>query len=1561
MRGEEGPGEHVLAKKGRAGAYSLKSRWSFMRVPRKLSIRTFPQLVGTALRKALCCARSSSRDWCVAVVPTDVTTLDVSDAFVADENRFQAERSSFYKQHSLTLANRRKSEVSSEGAVKKFRDALSNATHTPDKTASAFRLALREIRNTNEGLAVLRCLDEFFSLGYHRRSLLDAEGVIEMILLLEDVVTSEGRRHQLSDVHEVTAAEGNVQVLDNMVAFDAQLAEGFLRPTEEPKSTIFKLSRQMPNLQLARLSAHTSGSPPGQSGLESSTCSFKYRNMVTGKTGAQSTRSFSAGTRTPKAYFSPGHMPLDPASAHIKNPIDSVAYKEAPTQRTPNSAQSAVRSRSGKLVEDLSTGVTGDGVTCSTTILNQCSRFIEGGDTTRPSVTALCPFHISLEELSTWIDSTLRVELQRDCKFQNEVRRPSSLSLFACGFYNLSEDGMRSLQLGCEMLIAGLAEDAESESSARALAFAFSLCCCMSEHAKCSTPSTCEKLLDAAAHCICPDSPISAIADSMIEACGKIRLLEAQARLRKNSDSLRLYAAERSARLRVFSRAVSRHQSPRADVVTDAILTAVNEILIGVTTSIPFEMPMQVQFESIQTHATTTATFLGLVSTEVRRAIAEGDVAATKVAKALFQLSSVSPERDATTDTFTFWMRYVEWCLEFAQTSQHLDEMTLLVLKRQVLHTLHLWLSLTRTALSLDQPSLVQLHRKLLYVILGGSINVSVPIQFLASALDADLKGCTIDGVDIVEEALWPITLAVTTAVSSLVGLARTLVPLHFEALRDAFAADEPVDGHLPERWAKRAILHIRCLLALAAHADPADGINAFRNSEVVPWLLTCLNPPFRDRGSDNPLSTEGAIASTKGRMASSKVGDEILAFAAAKNDKKRWFPATILRINADGTFDLKFSTGSVELAADPSCVRSRSRQKQRAALLAHPTLHADDLPKSLNDETSIHASAFGQPSCSARSRISTDHGTEHSNASEDAWFFEIPPRNPSSALSETRLSSRRKLLRDLVGKIDVQSATSDTGSGLIMASSSLSCIVTASPVSYNHTDDVVAPIASEQKKSTNDMSPIVLDAELHELALTLLLCLSIGRSSRGGELEPAFCTTYPFTPIGSRHSHHKSAVCARELDFDNRTSKPTTPVVTPDGTVSERVSLTDRSMSPSSLLYSARSSDYETAKSRLLDFGSSRSALGFHVLDTLHRHFNFGSKLRRQYVASIVPRIIQRLEAWRVIDQPLERADGAIRLLRLLCPDAVPNLDELKTCFDQASTATVIGQGRFGTVIAVERGRAAKFIQRERSDKDRSVAHDMFCEISALERLSKFPGAVVKIFNYGVLRESYVVVLEKCDGGTVASWRQNRRRSRPTESDVADYLRVFAKIASCVACVAAANIVHLDLKCENVLLRADPLTFDNRDNAVCLTDFGEARILGDERSGGATLWRAHGTECIQPPEVLSGVQRQHCARRIDTSADVWALGCLLYELVCGKKLFEEIASVDWPQFFVLLVNSSNSLPPQELLEPLNGLKQNGRIVKDLLKLILQRDPALRPTAAKIVSLASVGAAPFQD
>jgi eukaryotic-like serine/threonine-protein kinase len=139
---------------------------------------------------------------------------------------------------------------------------------------------------------------------------------------------------------------------------------------------------------------------------------------------------------------------------------------------------------------------------------------------------------------------------------------------------------------------------------------------------------------------------------------------------------------------------------------------------------------------------------------------------------------------------------------------------------------------------------------------------------------------------------------------------------------------------------------------------------------------------------------------------------------------------------------------------------------------------------------------------------------------------------------------------------------------------------------------------------------------------------------------------------------------------------------------------------------------------------------------------------------------------------------------------------------------------------------------------------------------------AIARLIDGGVWRDQPYAVLEYVEGTTVERFAD--------AASLDTTLDVFLAVCGAVAHAHARLVIHCDLKPANVLVSGD--------GHVKLLDFGIARMLGE------TLERpAHGyvetpvTRNYAAPELLAGAT-------VDTRADVYSLGVLLYRLVAGEQ-----------------------------------------------------------------------------
>jgi serine/threonine protein kinase len=203
------------------------------------------------------------------------------------------------------------------------------------------------------------------------------------------------------------------------------------------------------------------------------------------------------------------------------------------------------------------------------------------------------------------------------------------------------------------------------------------------------------------------------------------------------------------------------------------------------------------------------------------------------------------------------------------------------------------------------------------------------------------------------------------------------------------------------------------------------------------------------------------------------------------------------------------------------------------------------------------------------------------------------------------------------------------------------------------------------------------------------------------------------------------------------------------------------------------------------------------------------------------------------------------------------------------------IGEGGMGVVFAarhavIERPLAIKVLKRE-AMRDTATIRRFVQEAKAASRIGH-PN-IVDVTDFGTTPDGMTYsVMEYVDGQTLGT---AIRLGAPFPQPRA--MRITAQIARALAAAHDKGIVHRDLKPENVFL----LDRDGRQDFVKIVDFGIAKVKPPPgKSNEPRLTRAgsvFGTPEYMAPEQAAG--------RGDTDGrvDVYALGVLLYEMICGR------------------------------------------------------------------------------
>ena len=207
------------------------------------------------------------------------------------------------------------------------------------------------------------------------------------------------------------------------------------------------------------------------------------------------------------------------------------------------------------------------------------------------------------------------------------------------------------------------------------------------------------------------------------------------------------------------------------------------------------------------------------------------------------------------------------------------------------------------------------------------------------------------------------------------------------------------------------------------------------------------------------------------------------------------------------------------------------------------------------------------------------------------------------------------------------------------------------------------------------------------------------------------------------------------------------------------------------------------------------------------------------------------------------------------------------------------IGEGANGVVWEaehVELGRKLAIKVLATAHSSAKDAIDRFRrEARAVARLSH-PN-LVQLYDFGRAFDGRVyIAMELLDGKTLDRFLRDERGM-----DWREAVRLGIAVSHALEAAHDAGLVHRDLKPANLFLTST--------GGVKLLDFGVAMALADV-TGDADEKRQKGFAIFGTPEYMA--PEQVAGESVDGRCDLYALGCVLYELVTGSTVFEGSSSV---------------------------------------------------------------------
>ncbi|KAL1836892.1 hypothetical protein VTJ49DRAFT_4520 [Mycothermus thermophilus] len=291
----------------------------------------------------------------------------------------------------------------------------------------------------------------------------------------------------------------------------------------------------------------------------------------------------------------------------------------------------------------------------------------------------------------------------------------------------------------------------------------------------------------------------------------------------------------------------------------------------------------------------------------------------------------------------------------------------------------------------------------------------------------------------------------------------------------------------------------------------------------------------------------------------------------------------------------------------------------------------------------------------------------------------------------------------------------------------------------------------------------------------------------------------------------------------------------------------------------------------------------------------------------------------------------AAVSLRREVDAEGRTIIKSVKKGVRDFSFGRILGEGSYSTVfLATDRQTlreyAIKVLEKKHIIKENKIKY-VNIERDTLNRLTEHPG-IVRLYYTFQDETSLYYVLDLCTGGELLGVLKK------TGSFDVECTRFYgAQILDAIAYMHSRGVIHRDLKPENVLL-------DDQMH-VKITDFGTAKLLPDPRNppppedpmrqNGSRHDERNasfvGTAEYVSPELLTD-------KAVGKPSDLWAFGCIIYQLLVGRPPFK--APTEYLTF-QKIVSLEYEFPP--------GFPPAAR---DLVERCLVLDPARRLTVEHI-------------
>jgi len=256
------------------------------------------------------------------------------------------------------------------------------------------------------------------------------------------------------------------------------------------------------------------------------------------------------------------------------------------------------------------------------------------------------------------------------------------------------------------------------------------------------------------------------------------------------------------------------------------------------------------------------------------------------------------------------------------------------------------------------------------------------------------------------------------------------------------------------------------------------------------------------------------------------------------------------------------------------------------------------------------------------------------------------------------------------------------------------------------------------------------------------------------------------------------------------------------------------------------------------------------------------------------------------------------------------------------------LGSGSFSEVYYTTKKKSNQVFATKRVDKSKALSENMknyfLNEIDILKNTNN--SNVIKLYEVKNSENNFYLVMEYCNGGTLEEFFEKYYDKFLKPFPEAFVHHILKQISNGIYYLHKSNIIHRDLKLENILLHFESLEDKNKMNLlkanIKIIDFGFAKYTDDTTPTTSIC----GSPISMDPIILKALVQKQIGKefKYTEKSDMWSLGIMVFTMLIGKPPF--IAS-EYNYLYQLISEGNYQIPKR-----LNLSKQAIDLINSLLQ-----------------------------